>query len=78
MKLYTADEIRQRLRNECRLAGSQAAWAAMAGVTAQYVADVLKGRRDAGLSIAGALGFERRVVWLKIWDKALDEPKKEA
>lgn len=77
-KAYTADEVRERLRSACLQEGSQKAWAAKAGVTPQYVADVLSGRRDAGQSIAAALGLARRVIWTKISDKALDERRETA
>lgn len=41
----------------------QAAWARSKGVSAAYVNDVLKGRRDPGPKILDALGFERVVTY---------------
>jgi DNA-binding transcriptional regulator YdaS (Cro superfamily) len=39
-------------------AGGQAKFAALAGVSPQYVCDCLSGRRDIGKSIARVLGYE--------------------
>jgi hypothetical protein len=50
-------------------AGGKAALAAQWGVSAQYVADVLNGRRDPGKSILKALGYERVVLYRKIGEQ---------
>lgn len=51
------------LRKAVAAAGSQSAWAERAGITAQYVGDVLRGKRQPGASICEALGFERVVLY---------------
>lgn len=49
------------LRKEAEAAGSQKELAAKLGVTAQYVSDVLNGRREPGESILKPLGL-RKVI----------------
>ena len=44
-------------------AGSRTALAAQWGISVQYIADVLNGRRDPGKSILKALGYERVVLY---------------
>lgn len=46
------------LRNACKAAGGQSAWAKAHGVSPQYVSDVLRGKPP-GDAILSALGIER-------------------
>jgi hypothetical protein len=45
------------LRRAIEEAGTQQDWAEQHNVSAQYVSDVLRGRRDVGPAIAAALGL---------------------
>ncbi len=56
--METADHIRALLRKAVETAGSQKLWAQLAGLSPQYVCDVLAGRREPGGSIAHKLGYE--------------------
>lgn len=47
-----------RLRAACRAAGSERRWAQTHGLSAQYVNDVLRGRRAPGPKLLAALGLE--------------------
>lgn len=53
-----------RLRDACRDAGGQAAWAERHGLSPSYVSDVLNARRDPGDSILRALGLRRVVKYV--------------
>jgi len=59
----TADDVRKLLRE--RANGNQAAWAREQGISAQYVCDVLTGRREPGEAILKALKVERRVTYVR-------------
>jgi hypothetical protein len=56
------DEVLQRLRQACREAGSQKAWAYSAGFSAAFVGDVLGGRRPISDNILRCLGLQRAEV----------------
>ena len=47
-------------------AGGKAALAAEWHISAQYIADVLNGRRDPGKKVLAALGYEKIVLYRKI------------
>jgi DNA-binding transcriptional regulator YdaS (Cro superfamily) len=47
------------LRNACKAAGGQAAWAGRHEISPAYVSDVLNARRDPGDSILRALGVAK-------------------
>lgn len=55
----TRDEVLVLLQAQVTERGTQQAWAEAAGVSAQYVADVLHGRRAPGAAILAALGVRR-------------------
>jgi hypothetical protein len=57
--MLSADDVRQRLADECYLAGSQAAWARAHKLSGPYVNDVINGRREPGQAILDALKIER-------------------
>jgi hypothetical protein len=57
-------DVVSRLRAACKEAGGQARWADIAGVTPQYVSDVLLGRRAPGDSVLRGLGLERDVRYV--------------
>lgn len=57
--LLSPDELRAALAEACKAAGGQKAWAALHGVSAPYVCDVLAGRREPGPTILEPLGFVR-------------------
>jgi hypothetical protein len=58
-----ADDVVRMLRQCCRNAGSQLRWAEANGISAQYVCDVLKSRREPGESILDALELEKVVTY---------------
>lgn len=53
----TSDDVRAKLAEEAN--GNRAAWARANKLSAQYVNDVLVGRREPGDKILAALGLER-------------------
>ena len=59
--LLTLAEVYRRLDGACRAAGSQAAFAATAGVSAQFVSAVLHGQKSPSPALLVALGL-RQVV----------------
>jgi len=59
----TEADVIARLKAACDVAGSQKAWAAAHNMTAQWVHDVISGRRAPGQSILDALGLERVVTY---------------
>src|SRR5262245_24571400 len=58
-KLLNIDDVVNLLRQEVKACGSQEAFATRAGVTQQYVGDVLRGQRFPGQKILEALGIEK-------------------
>lgn len=59
----TADQVREMLQAAIKEAGSGTAWAKLHGVSVQYAADVMQGRREPGAKICEALGVERVVTY---------------
>lgn len=57
----TSEEVRARL--EAASNGNRAAWARANGLSAQYVNDVLVGRRAPGKGILDALNLRRVVTY---------------
>lgn len=55
----------QLLRERCRQAGGQEAFAAAAGVSPGHLSDVLNARREPGPAILGALGLVRVTRYAK-------------
>lgn len=56
--------MRKLLQQQVEAAGGQAACAKILGVSAQYLSDCLKGRREIGKSIAIPLGYEPITVYV--------------
>lgn len=54
------------LKDECNRAGGQKEWAAKANVSVQYVSDVIHSRRKPGKAIYSALGYEKRVEYVRV------------
>jgi hypothetical protein len=54
----TKDELLVLLREACAAAESQQAWAKAHGMSASYVGDVLRGRREPGPKVCAVLGFK--------------------
>lgn len=59
----TGEQVRKLLERECRAAGGQQAWADLHNISAQYVGDVIRGRRDPGEAMSAALGLRRVVLY---------------
>jgi hypothetical protein len=68
--MFTADEVRAKLRQACALAGNQYAWAMGHNVKPPYVSAVLRGKVEPGAQILRALGLRRRVVYERIEEAA--------
>lgn len=64
--MLTEQELLDYLRTAIQQAGSQQAFARQHGISAQYISDVLRGRREIGAKIAQALGYERVVRYRKV------------
>lgn len=62
--MITTDKMRDKLRAAVKVAGSQKKWADANGVSAAYVCDCLKGRRDIGEGIAKPLGYVPITVYV--------------
>jgi len=62
-KQLTYDELVTLLRRRIKECGSQKDFAAMAGISAQYVSDVLHRRREPGQAILDALELQRVVTY---------------
>lgn len=64
--MITIDKMRDKLRAAVKKAGGQKQWAVANGVSAQYVCDCLKGRRDIGEGIAKPMGYLPITVYVAI------------
>lgn len=64
-RLFDEVDVRGDLRRACAAAGGQSAFARANGVSAQYVGDVLAGKRRPGPGICAALGYVRLVRFHK-------------
>lgn len=59
-----AEDVRKILRSACaNRGGGQKDFAEFAGVSQQYVSDVLNGKREPGESILGALNIDRVITY---------------
>ena len=58
-----AEDVRKILRAACANRGGQKNFAESAGVSQQYVSDVLNGKREPGGAILDALNIERVVTY---------------
>jgi hypothetical protein len=56
---YSLDDVLDILRAQVALSGSQEAFAQAAGVSQQYVGDVLRGKREPGQKILRAIGLRK-------------------
>lgn len=72
--LLTAAQVRERLREACKEAGSQSAWARKVGISKQFLSTVLLGHVDPTELMAEALGLTRvaRYVVPRTIDEARD------
>ena len=74
--MMTEIQVQQMLRLEIALCGSSGKWAVKNEVSAAYVSDVLRGRRDAGDKILRALGLRKIVGYEPVSkDPTTDEAK---
>ena len=71
--MISTDEMRRLLREACKAAGSQRAWAKAHRMSDAYVSDCLAGRRAPGDSIARALGY--RPVTMYVPYRMKHEPR---
>lgn len=63
MKRYRHNDVLRLLEKAVKTAGGQRAFATKAGVTGQYVSDVLRHRREPGGSILFALGLRKVTLY---------------
>lgn len=66
MKQISELRMRKMLEIAIRAAGSQKALAKEAGISEQYLSDVMQGRRDIGDKILKWFGMERVVYYRRI------------
>lgn len=66
----TLNDVLKLLAEECRKAGSQAAWARRHEIWPGYVSDVLHRRKEPGEAILRALGLAKVVRY----ERAKDQP----
>ncbi len=64
----SAEEMKELLRQSVEAAGGQSACAKKFGVSAQYINDCLRGRRDIGKSISVPLGYEPITIYVPVKD----------
>lgn len=62
-KQLTLNDVVKLLRQRCTESGTQKAFAEASGVSPQYVADVLRLKREPGEAILSALGLEKVVSY---------------
>jgi transcriptional regulator with XRE-family HTH domain len=62
-KQLTHDDLIALLRRRIKECGSQKLFAAVAGISEQYVSDVLRGRREPGDAILSALGLQKAIYY---------------
>ena len=66
MKRLTYDDLIALLRRRIKEHGQQKLFAAAHGMSAQYVTDVLRGRREPGEKMLGALGLRKVVTYEEV------------
>lgn len=59
-------QFRQLIRRRAHAAGSQEALAKSLDVSAQYLSDVLRSKREPSAALAGKLGFRRDVLFVPV------------
>lgn len=64
-RVITAAEMRRLLKQKCEEAGSQVAFAKIAGVPKQHINNVLKGTRDPWPALLKALGLKEEKQYLQ-------------
>lgn len=62
-------DVQRKLRWACSYAGSQKRVAEIAGVSPQYISDVLNGKREPGQAILTYLRLERVVSYREVEEK---------
>jgi hypothetical protein len=62
-KQLTLNDVVALLKKRCEEAGSQRAFAQANNVSPQYIADVLRRKREPGAMILDALGIEKVVTY---------------
>jgi hypothetical protein len=66
MKQINETRMRAMLETAINVSGSQKAFAKEAGISEQYLSDVLNGRRDVGEKILKWFGLERVIYFRRI------------
>lgn len=71
--MMDALDVCRILRDQCRSAGGQRAWAQANGVSEQYVCDILNARREPGDKILAAIGLRRVVRYVEMRSAQTEE-----
>lgn len=58
-------EVYADARTAIKAAGGQSEWARKIGVSVAYVSDFLNARRDPGPKILEALGYKKRILYVR-------------
>ena len=74
---WGAEQILKEIRERCKNYGSQKDVAKSLNVSAQYLGDVLGGRREPGKSILLAMGFAKVVTYRRLWPVGHDAPDRD-
>jgi hypothetical protein len=69
---FTRARVIQMLLDACAEAGSQKALAERTGVSPAFLSDVLTGRREATDRLLGAIGMERRTIFVRRGARDMD------
>ena len=67
--MVTLSSIYAEMRNAIEREGGQRAWARLHSISEAYVSDVLNARRDPGVLILDALGYEKVTMYRKKVEK---------
>lgn len=61
--MFTIEETREKLRQACRESGGQSAWCQKHGITAPFLSEILRGRRDPTERVVRLIGLERVMMF---------------
>lgn len=68
--LVTEADVLRAVSRQCELAGGQAAWAGLRGVSRTQLCEALSGRRGVTEAIANAAGFVRVTRFVRMGGKS--------
>jgi len=68
IEIFKEQEVLERIREAIRLRGSAKELAEVHGISAQYLSDIVKGRRRISPAVAQKFGFEMLVTFVRSRD----------